>query len=374
MAADIPEQSRRSRELLDVLIRAGLVAVLTIFCYHVFKPFLDLMLWALILAITLYPLHLWLKAHIGGRNVWSATLLTVFGILVMVIPIYFISVSAFGSIQDLMHTAKSGTIHIPPPPADVADWPLIGKQVHGLWTKASADLAGFLQPLAPQIRSSSLHLVGTVAGLGIVVLVFMAALAVAGIILVFGEQGHRAALRISTRVFGPVRGPDVAKLCTQTVRTVAQGVVGIAFIQMVLVGVAFLIKGVPAAGLLCLMVLVLGIIQVPATIVTIPVIAFVFYKEGATGPAIAFGVYTFVAGLADNVLKPILLGRGVDVPMPVILIGALGGMVSNGIIGLFIGPIALAVGYRLFWQWVDLQEPAPGVDTTKDAPKDAVAP
>lgn len=362
MAADLQEQSRRSRELLDVLIRAGLVAVLTIFCFQVFKPFLDLMLWALILAITLYPLHLWLRAHIGNRNGWSATLISVFSILVMVIPIYFISVSAFGSIQDVLQTAKSGTIHIPPPPADVADWPLVGKQVYGVWSKASSDLAAFLQPLAPQIRATSMHLVGTLAGLGVVVLVFMAALAVAGIIMAFGEEGHRATLRISNRIFGKERGPDVAKLCTQTVRTVAQGVVGIAFIQMLLVGVAFLVKGVPAAGLLCLIVLVLGIIQVPATIVTIPVIAFVFYKEGATAGTIAFGVYTFVAGLADNVLKPILLGRGVDVPMPVILIGALGGMVSGGIIGLFIGPIALAVGYRLFWQWVDLQGPVPGAE------------
>ena len=357
MSNDPLEQARRSRELLDVLIRAGLTAVLVVFCFQVFKPFLNLMLWAVILAITLYPLHLWFRAHIGNRNGWSATLIAVFCILVMVVPIYFISVSAFGSIQDLLHTAKSGTVHIPPPPADVAEWPLVGKHVFAIWSKASTDLAAFLEPLAPQIRSGAMNLVGTLAGLGVVVLVFMAALAVAGIIMAFGEEGHRAALRINTRLFGPARGADVTKLCTQTVRTVAQGVVGIAFIQMVLVGIAFLLKGVPAAGLLCLFVLVLGIIQVPATIVTIPVIAFVFYKEGANAATITFGVYTFVAGLADNVLKPILLGRGVDVPMPVILIGALGGMVTGGIIGLFIGPIALAVGYRLFWQWVDLQNP-----------------
>jgi predicted PurR-regulated permease PerM len=198
----------------------------------------------------------------------------------------------------------------------------------------------------------------------------MAALAVAGIIMAFGEEGHRATLRISNRIFGKERGPDVAKLCTQTVRTVAQGVVGIAFIQMLLVGVAFLLKGVPAAGLLCLVVLVLGIIQVPATLVTIPVIAFVFYKEGANAATITFGIYTFIAGLADNVLKPILLGRGVDVPMPVILIGALGGMVSGGIIGLFIGPIALAVGYRLFWQWVDLQNPTVAEPAAKPIAKE----
>ena len=147
----------------------------------------------------------------------------------------------------------------------------------------------------------------------------------------------------------------MAELCTATIRAVAQGVVGIAFIQMLLIGVAFLIKGIPGAGLLSLAILLLGIMQLPATLITVPVIAVVFAIEGATVASIAFAIYTFVAGLADNVLKPLLLGRGLDVPMPVVLIGAIGGMVSIGIIGLFIGPVALAVSYQLFWQWVDQQ-------------------
>ena len=131
--------------------------------------------------------------------------------------------------------------------------------------------------------------------------------------------------------------------------------VGIAFIQMLLIGVAFLIKGIPGAGLLALAILLLGIMQLPATLITVPVIAVVFATEGATVASIAFAIYTSVAGLADNVLKPLLLGRGLDVPMPVVLIGAIGGMVSVGIIGLFIGPVALAVSYQLFWQWIDQQ-------------------
>lgn len=127
---------------------------------------------------------------------------------------------------------------------------------------------------------------------------------------------------------------------------------------MLLVGAGFVVKGVPGAGLLALGVLILGIMQLPATLVTLPVIAYVFFSEGPTVGTIAFAIYIFVAGLADNVLKPLLLGRGVDVPMPVILIGALGGMVSGGIIGLFIGPVLLAVGYKLFWLWVEQQQPA----------------
>jgi len=177
--------------------------------------------------------------------------------------------------------------------------------------------------------------------------------------MAYGEAGSRSAIRIASRISGPEKGPRIAELCTATIRAVAQGVVGIALIQMVLVGIGFIVMGVPGAGLLALAVLLLGIMQLPATLVTIPVIIFVFATSGVSVATIVFAVYVFVAGLADNVLKPLLLGRGVDVPMPVVLVGALGGMVTGGVIGLFMGPVALAVGYQLFWQWVDDQPPAP---------------
>ena len=348
----VSQDKMPSRELLDVLIRAGLIVVLTVFCYRVFKPFLDLMLWATILAITMYPLHRWLRARLG--NGWSATLIVLVSSLFLVVPAYFISASAVESVHGLVTTLKSGSFHVPPPSERIAAWP----RLYDLWSRAATDLTAFLQPYMPQLRGASRHLLGSVAGLGVAMLVFIGALIVAGIIMAFGEQGANAARRIASRIFEPERGPEVAALCTATVRTVAQGVVGIAFIQMLLVAVAFLLMGVPGAGLLAMVVLLLGVMQVPVSVITIPVIAFVFYRDGVGAGTIVFAVYTFVAGLSDNVLKPMLLGRGVDVPMPVILIGALGGMVSNGIIGLFIGPVALAVGYRLFWQWVDAKTPA----------------
>jgi len=161
-------------------------------------------------------------------------------------------------------------------------------------------------------------------------------------------------------ISGPRRGPQIAHLCTATTRAVAQGVVGIAFIQMLLIGVGFAVMGIPGAGLLALAVLLLGIMQLPTSLITLPVIVFVFVTQGATLATIVFAIYVFLAGLSDNVLKPLLLGRGVDVPMPVVLLGALGGMVTDGIIGLFIGPVVLAVGYQLFWQWVEDQPHSDG--------------
>ncbi len=341
-----------SRGLLDVLIRAGLIAVLVIFCYRVFRPFLDLMLWSLILAVTLYPLQKRLKGKLGNNEGRSATLIALIAIGVLMVPIYLLGTSLAESVENALTMVRSGNLHIRPPAESVADWPLVGKPLYSFWLQASTDLTGLAQKFTPQIKELVLTLLGKLAGLGMGLLVFIVALMIAGIFMAYGEGGSRSAVEIASRLSGPDRGPQITQLCTATIRAVAQGVVGIAFIQMLLIGVAFVLKGIPGAGLLALAVLLLGIMQLPATLITIPVIAFVFTTEGASTATIVFSIYVFVAGLVDNVLKPLMLGRGVDVPMPVVLIGALGGMVTNGVIGLFIGPVVLAVGYQLFWQWV----------------------
>ena len=355
-----------SRGLLDVLIRAGLIGVLVIFCFNIFRPFLDLMLWSVILAITLYPLHGLLKRKLGNSDARAASLIVLVAVSILLVPMYLMGTSMADSIQHSITVIKSGTLHIPPPADSVASWPLVGSKLHAFWLEASTDLTGLLQTAAPYLKGPSLTVLGKLAGAGVGLLMFIFALLIAGIVMAYGENGSRSAILIAARVSGPQKGAEIAALCTATIRAVAQGVVGIAFIQMLIVGAGFVVMGIPGAGLLALAVLLIGIMQLPATLITIPVIAFVFATEGATAATIIFSIYTFVGGMVDNVLKPLLLGRGVAVPMPVILIGALGGMVTNGIIGLFIGPVMLAVGYQLFWQWVndqpavaDEQQPTP---------------
>jgi predicted PurR-regulated permease PerM len=341
-----------SHTLLDVLIRAGLITVLVLFCFNIFSPFRDLMLWSLILAITLYPLQERLKGPLGQKEGRIATLIILFSIVILMVPVYLLGISIADSVTQTVALVKSGGFQIPPPSESVANWPVVGKRLSALWLQASTDLPELTATYLPQIKQVILGLLGKLAGVGMGFLTFIFALIIAGIFMAYGENGRRSAVQIASRISGPDRGPKIADLCTATIRAVALGVVGIAFIQMLLVGLGFVIKGVPGAGLLALAVLLLGIMQLPATLVTIPVIVYVFANEGATTAVIVFAIYVFVAGLVDNVLKPLLLGRGVDVPMPVVLIGALGGMVTSGVIGLFIGPVVLAVGYQLFWQWV----------------------
>jgi len=344
-----------ARELLDVLIRAGLIFGLVIFCFEVFKPFLHLMLWSMILATTLYPLHRRLKSRLGNSDRHAATLIVLFAIAVILVPLYLIGISMTDSVQNALVVVKDGKFHIPPPDASVANWPIIGQRLYDYWVQGAADLIGLAEKFAPQLKGASLVVLSKLAGLGMGLLMFIVALIIAGVFMAYGENGHRSALQIATRISGPRRGPQIAHLCTATTRAVAQGVVGIAFIQMLLIGVGFAVMGIPGAGLLALAVLLLGIMQLPTSLITLPVIVFVFVTQGATLATIVFAIYVFLAGLSDNVLKPLLLGRGVDVPMPVVLLGALGGMVTGGIIGLFIGPVVLAVGYQLFWQWVEDQ-------------------
>jgi predicted PurR-regulated permease PerM len=345
-------QRTLSRELLDVLIRAGLVAVLAIFCFRIFVPFLNLMVWAVILAITLYPLHVRLRRRLANKDSVAATLIILVAFGVILVPTYLLGGAVAESVDNAMTTFKSGSFSIPPPADSVASWPLIGQRVYDFWQQASVDLTGLVLKFAPQLKDAGLVLLGTLTGLGAGLLLFFAALIVAGILMAYGEKGHTSAVQIASRISGPENGPQITDLCTATIRAVAQGVVGIAFIQMLLIGIGFVVMGVPGAGLLALAVLLIGIMQLPATLITVPVIIFVIATQGVSAMTIIFSVYVFVAGLADNVLKPLLLGRGVAVPMPVVLIGALGGMVTGGVIGLFIGPVVLSVGYQLFWRWV----------------------
>ena len=350
---DIELERRLASRLLDVLIRAGLILALAILCYRIFSPFLTLMVWALILAVTLYPLHQSLAARMRGKQGWAATLITVLGVALIVAPTAVLFGSLGDSVQQLIDKVQQNTLQIPPPAPGVAEWPVVGPKLHATWQLAHDDLPALVTSLQPKIGDLAKSALGMVASIGGGILAFVAAFIIAGIIMAFGEAGDRASRAIFARVVGAERGDEFTVLSVATVRAVAQGVIGIAFIQAILVGLCLLVAGVPLAGVLAVIVLVLGIAQVPALIVTLPAIAYLWMSGGyGTGEAALYSVLLFVAGMADNVLKPLMLGRGVDAPMPVILLGALGGMATGGILGLFVGATLLALGYQIFMGWV----------------------
>ena len=346
-------EQRLASSLMDVLIRAGLILAMVMLCYQIFSPFLTLMVWALILAVTIYPLHQALASKIGGKQGLAATLLVVVGVVLIVAPTAMLMSSLGDSVHQLVNDVQNNSLKIPAPRPGVEAWPVVGKQIHDVWSKAHADLPALVQSLQPKIGELAKTALGFVASIGSGLLQFMASFIIAGFIMAFGQSGSRASRAIFERIVGNARGSEFASLSTATIRAVALGVIGVALIQAIIVGMALLVAGVPWAGVLAGIVLVLGIAQVPALIVTLPAIGYIWSSgDYSTAAAIAYTVVLFLSGMADNVLKPLMLGRGVDAPMPVILLGALGGMAAAGILGMFVGATLLTLGYQIFMGWV----------------------
>jgi len=357
-----------SSDILDFCIRIGLIIVAVVACGRIFAPFLPIMAWGLILAISFYPLHGAIRARLGLRPGRAATLLVLTVLILIGAPAVMLGTSFATHIFDVVGDFNAQQVTIAAPPPGVRDWPLVGEQVFDAWSLAATDLSAFLEELQPHLDNLSRKALSSAAGTAGTLLFFFGAMIVAGIMMAYGSDGSRAMQRIFRRLAGPAHGEALHRLATLTVRSVALGVVGVAVIQAVLLGIGFLLGGIPAAGLLALIVLVLGILQLPALLISLPAIGYLWgIGDNGTVVTAVLTVYLLVAGAADNVLKPMFLGRGVDVPMPVVLLGALGGMVGAGIIGLFIGAVILSVGYQLFMGWVDAgaeadeaSSPAPG--------------
>ena len=351
--------------LLDVLIRAALILALALLCFQVFAPFLTLMVWALILAVAIYPLHQRLARRIGGRQGLAATLIVLLASVVIVAPSAALMGHFADTVRGFVHGLQTNTLHVPPPRPGVESWPLVGPKAHALWTQAHTDLPAVIANLQPKLGDLARSALGMVAGIAGGILGFLAAFIIAGIIMAYGQGGARSADDIFARIVGPERAGEFAKLCTATIRAVAQGVIGVALIQAIVIGVTLMVAGVPFAGVLALVVLVLGIAQIPALLVTVPAIIYIWASgQYTTGPAVVYTIVLGIGGIADNFLKPLMLGRGVDAPMPVILLGALGGMAAAGILGLFVGAVLLALGYQIFMGWVST--PSPPVPVTTD--------
>ena len=348
----VPEQ-RSPSPLWDTLVRAALIGGLAILCFRVFSPFLNLMVWSIILAITLYPLHQQLARGVRGKQWLASTVMVILGITLIVVPTWLLMNSFADSVRGFVNGVQQNTLQIPPPREGIRSLPIVGQKLYDGWSKAQTDLPALVQSMQPKAGELLRSGLAIVASIGRGMLLFLASFIVANILMAYGESAARSGHAFFNRVAGQTRGEALAKLSLSTIRAVALGVIGVAAIQALLIGLALLLAGIPIAGILAIIALVLGIAQVPALIVTVPVIVYIWSSGNySSGAAITHTIVLLLTGAADNVLKPLMLGRGVDVPMPVILLGALGGMATGGIQGMFVGATALALGYELFRNWI----------------------
>ncbi|MEL4456310.1 AI-2E family transporter [Lutimonas vermicola] len=344
-------KTNESKNPIDVYIKIVLLSLLLVWSFYIVRPFVTLIVWSIIVAVALYPFYQKLMNLTKGKKKGLVT--TVF-ILILVTLIILPTISLTGSIIDsgreLYQSFNEGTLEVPPPADKVKEWPLIGKKIHGTWSNASQDLENFIVKYKGEISNSLGWLFSSFAGLMGSVALGLFALIIAGVFMSSADIGYQSGVNFVNRL-SPGKGEEFMSMCVGTIRSVVKGILLVAIIQAALAYLGFVVIGLPAASLFAFMVLIFAIIQIPALLAMIPAIAIVFSYADTT-PAIIFTVYVVFVAIADNFLKPMLLGKGLTTPMLVILIGALGGMMLQGILGLFIGPVVLALGYQIYSTWI----------------------
>lgn len=335
---------------LEASIHIGLAALLAAACLLILRPFVPLLTWGILIAVSAYPSYRRLQTKLAGRGVLAAGIYTLVLLALLIVPVILLAGTLVDGVQALAAHFRDGTLLIPPPPPSVESWPIIGPPVNRVWGLASMDLPQALKSIAPQIKSVVPGIFSATADIGFTVLQFALSVLVSGVLLANAQAAYNLTCSLSKRLFGK-QGLEIQQLIGATIRSVTTGILGVAFIQSILAGLGFLVAGLPGAGLWVVMFLIAAVLQV-GVLVLIPAVIYMFAVSTMT-KAIFFLIWCVIVGLLDNVLKPLLLGRGVAVPIVVVFLGAIGGFVALGIIGLFVGAIVLSVGYKLFLAWIN---------------------
>jgi predicted PurR-regulated permease PerM len=340
------------RNAIEIAVYLLLIFAIVGWCLQILMPFASFLVWGAVIAVAVYNPFLKLRSKLGGRNKLSVLVFVLLGLGVIILPTWMFAGSLIDSAQGLRTSLESGQFDIAPPAETVKDWPVVGERVYEQWTAAAVNFEEFLETHSDQIRRVLEAGLSRVVGIGAAVLQFVLATLIAAAMLANDEATKAMIRRFFRRLVGE-RADEYIDLTTATIRSVTVGVLGIAFIQAVLAGAGMLAAGVPGAGVWALLILVLAIAQLPPLLVLLPAILYVFSTGESTTVAVLFTVWSLAVSFSDAALKPMLLGRGVDAPMLVILLGAIGGMLHSGIIGLFLGAVILALGYKLFQNWMD---------------------
>lgn len=337
-------------KVYDIIIRMLVLFLIIAWCLAILYPFVSIILWSLILALAMHPLHNKLSGMMGGRPKLTSFIIILAILIVIMIPTWFLIDSLFQEVKAIKASYDSGTLSIPPPTENVKKWPLIGEKLYEYWSNANFDIEQTVVKYKDQLFE-----IGAKLGKGILsatgsVIQIMISLVIAGILLCV--EGVGEAVRKFFRKLAGDRGDEFADMTSKTVGNVVKGILGVALILALLHGILLVLAGVPLAGIWTLIIFVLAVLQIPLFIVTVPIIIFIFATKSVLA-AILWTAGLILVGMSDNVLRPFLLGKGAPVPMLVIFIGVIGGFILSGFIGLFTGAIVFSLGYKLFVEWIN---------------------
>jgi predicted PurR-regulated permease PerM len=340
---------RSGDQVIQLAIRLGLLALLIYWSFVLLEPFIPILVWSGVLTVALYPAFDWLSAHLGDRPRIAAVIITLVVLSVFLGPATWLGFGLVDGLSSLTDQLTSGDLVIPAPPDSIRDWPLIGATLHEFWQTASVSLEAAFRALGPYLKPLAVPILTIAGSAGTGTLKFLVSVIITGFLLPSGPQFATKIRNLLARIV-PRRSADFLALAGATIRTVAQGVIGIAVMQALFAGIVLKVAGVPHAGVLAFAVLVLGIIQIGATPILIPVAIWIWSVKDI-GTAVLITIFLVLVGISDNVLKPLLMGRGLSTPILVIFLGVLGGTLAHGIVGLFVGPIVLAVVWELLMAW-----------------------
>jgi predicted PurR-regulated permease PerM len=346
-----------SKAVTEALIKFSIIALIVVICWRTFLAFLPVLLWSLILAIALFPLRSTLERKLSLSIKMSSIIITIVLLFIIGTPTLMVGNSFATKVLDTYSAYQSNEIQIPAPDRKIKDWPLVGDKVYDGLVSAKTNLPKFINTHEEGFNKTLSFIVKKTKGIAGTIFLFLGAIIIAGIMLVWAERGEQVTKRIFIRLADKEKGLDLHHLVTSTIRQVGIGVIGVAFVTAVLFGLVTALAGLPAPALFTVAALFLAIAQLPVTLLAIVAVSILWSTpENSVFFNSAFSFLLVVASLIDNVLKPLVLGRGLSVPMPIVLIGALGGMASAGILGMFIGATFLCVGYQVFMKWIDTEE------------------
>ena len=337
-------------EIIRLVIRLALLAFLIYWTLVLIRPFVPILAWSVVLAVAFYPVFNFLSELLGDRPRLAASILTAINLAIVIGPVTWLGLSALDGVKAIAESLNTENLVVPSPPQGVRDWPLIGPQLFELWIKASNNIRMVVHDVAPYLKPLAGTMLGLAGDAGLGTIKFLLSVAIAGFLFPYGLPLVAAGKRFLYRIV-PEQSEHFLELAGATIRAVSQGVIGVAIVQSLLAGIGFKLAGIPGAGLLTLAVLLLSIMQIGAAVVMLPVIVWIWMDKDFT-TSLLLTIFLFLVGIFDNVLKPLVMGRGLTTPTLIIFVGVIGGTIAHGIIGLFVGPVILSLAWELMVAWI----------------------
>jgi predicted PurR-regulated permease PerM len=336
--------------LFETILKIVVLFLLIAWCTAIILPFIQPVVGGAIIAIALYPFFAKVRRWLGDRNMLAGVLLTLLLLVILLLPATWLIKSMAEGIESLVSQFRNQTFIIPPPAPSVAGWPLVGKVISKQWLLASQDLEAVIITHREPLSKLGMSILGGLGGFGTSLILFFLSLIIAGAFLIKADALADFVRKLIHRLAGE-KSDEIIHIAGVSIKNVAKGILGVAFFQFIAAGTVFMLAKVPFAGLWALAVLVLAILQLPSVIVILPVIIYLFSVKALLS-AIGWSIALVAVGASDNILKPLLMGKGSPVPMLVIFIGSIGGFIFSSFTGMFTGAVVLSVGYNLIVHWI----------------------